>query len=295
MEELLQQLPTRRLGENFHVITLILSCSFFADDYKIIPLKNVPTQLSEEWFAQRKRKITGSKLPVLLCYYGKEKRSEMYASLIQVNYCQPAVECDATRWGRKQESSAVVSFLEFATKNDPKLVFCETAFIEHPTLAECGATPDGILQYSKYVLQCTESLVTWFYPCSSTSVLEAKCPYNKGIPKTTKKLRESYLPQVILEAICAQVNKCDLVVWTVCNCLLYRIVIEPSTRNMIMRFIVHVHRTLKHDPWIIDDVTGYYTPSRYALMLSAKIRDMCREIARKATPIDISPYSCSKQ
>ena len=121
------------------------------------------TQQNEEWFLSRIGKVTGSRFGDIIAV-GKNgqplKARETIITEITLELLtgQPGATftSKASDWGNTQEPYACLAY-EVKTG-----VFVQkTGFIDHPTIGQCGASPDGLIE--------------------TDGGFEAKCPYSSAV------------------------------------------------------------------------------------------------------------------
>lgn len=103
-------------------------------------------QLSEEWFAARRGKVTASRLGDLMATtrtgYGAGRGNYMAELLAErlTGKTTERFQNDAMRWGVETEPHARAAYEFF---RDATVVPAE--FVPHPTMANTGASPDGLI------------------------------------------------------------------------------------------------------------------------------------------------------
>jgi putative phage-type endonuclease len=152
-------------------------------------------QRSEEWFAERRGKVTASRIGDILNtirsgawaasrkHYAAQLVSERLSDKNPEPYTNEWIE-----WGIEQEAPAKEAYTK-ATGN----AVDEVGFINHPTIASAGASPDGLI--------------------GEDGLLEIKCPatathierlLNEEIP-------ESYMLQMLWQMACSGRKYVDFV------------------------------------------------------------------------------------
>lgn len=152
------------------------------------------TQGTEAWFERRLGKLTASRMADVLA------TTKSGPSASRKNYLAQLVAERLT--GTRQESFTNAA-IEWGVENEPLaraeyeiLTDCsveQVAFIDHPEIEWCGASPDGLIE--------------------STGLVEIKCPSTAthidyilaGKPPT------KYIPQMLLQLACTQRVFCDFV------------------------------------------------------------------------------------
>jgi len=149
-------------------------------------------QGSEEWFAARCGRATGSRIADIVAKtrsgwgasranYEAELIAERLSGVPADSWQSPAM-----RWGIETEPQARAAY-EFVTDVDVELV----AFVPHPTIEDSGASPDGLV--------LTDGLVEFKCPNTATHIatlLGAKVP-------------AKYITQVQWQMACTGRRWCD--------------------------------------------------------------------------------------
>lgn len=162
-------------------------------------------QRSQEWFAERAGKFTGSQISKLIAKgrnsefsqtgmtYIKEKVAEILTNgQSQEN---KSVDTAATRWGVHYEQWAVKCYQQFTfNKVHP------VGFLKHETIEHYGASPDGLIE--------------------ANGVLEVKCPFTSekhvdfllcDFAEEILEVNPDYYFQVYAEMDCAGATWADFV------------------------------------------------------------------------------------
>jgi len=151
-------------------------------------------QRTEEWFAARLGKVTASKVTDVVAKtksgYGASRATYMTDLAIERLTGNPTefYANSAMQWGTETEPQARAAY-EFI--NDAVVV--EEGFIEHPTIAMSGASPDGLV--------------------GDDGMLEIKCPMSKTHYATllNGKIAKKYIDQMQWQMACAGRQWCDFV------------------------------------------------------------------------------------
>ena len=146
------------------------------------------------WFAQRLGKATASRVADIIAKTksGPSASRENYATQLVLeritntkgeSYTSPAME-----WGTATEPLARQAY-----ELKRGLFVDETGFIDHPTIAMTGASPDGLV--------------------GSEGLVEIKCPNSATHLDTliTRKIPTKYVPQMMWQMICTGRKWCDFV------------------------------------------------------------------------------------
>lgn len=152
-------------------------------------------QRSEEWFTQRKGKVTASRIGDILAtirngnwaasrkHYAAQLVSERLSEKNPEPYTNEWIE-----WGIEQEAPAKEAYTK-ATGN----VVDEVGFINHPTIASAGASPDGLI--------------------GEDGLLEIKCPATATHIERLlgANVPEGYYLQMLWQMACTGRKYCDFV------------------------------------------------------------------------------------
>jgi hypothetical protein len=105
-------------------------------------------QQNEEWFLRRIGKVTGSRFGDVIAIgkngsFLKSRETAITEITLELLTGQPGPmwTSKATDWGNEQEPFARMAY-EAATGAFVE----EVGFIDHPTILQCGASPDGLIE-----------------------------------------------------------------------------------------------------------------------------------------------------
>ena len=151
-------------------------------------------QRTDEWFKSRLGKATASRIADIIAKTktGPSASRENYAvQLVLERITQTKGESysnAAMQWGTETEPLARQAY-----ELKRGLFVDEVGFIDHPTIANSGASPDGLVG--------TDGLV------------EIKCPNSATHMETlvTRKIPQKYIPQMTWQMACTGRNWCDFV------------------------------------------------------------------------------------
>ena len=151
-------------------------------------------QRTDEWFESRLGKATASRIADIIAKTktGPSASRENYAvQLVLERITQTKGESysnAAMQWGTETEPLARQAY-----ELKRGLFVDEVGFIDHPTIANSGASPDGLVG--------TDGLV------------EIKCPNSATHMETlvTRKIPQKYIPQMTWQMACTGRNWCDFV------------------------------------------------------------------------------------
>ena len=142
-------------------------------------------QSSEEWFAARLGKVTASRLSDVLATIKTGEaaaranyRIELVAERL-TGKSTPGFTSAAMQWGVECEPMA-----RSAYETETGLIVTEVGFVDHPTIAMAGASPDGLV--------------------GDDGLIEIKCPETKTHIETltSKKAPSKYIPQMQWQMAC---------------------------------------------------------------------------------------------
>ena len=151
-------------------------------------------QRTDEWFKSRLGKATASRIADIIAKTktGPSASRENYAvQLVLERITQTKGESysnAAMQWGTETEPLARQAY-----ELKRGLFVDEVGFIDHPTIANSGASPDGLVG--------TDGLV------------EIKCPNSATHMETlvTRKIPQKYIPQMTWQMACTGRSWCDFV------------------------------------------------------------------------------------
>jgi len=181
-------------------------------------------QLSVEWFKQRKRRITGSKLSQFLFMNSVFDMRRLHEEIFED---RPRAEFDELSkrrcaFGRDHEIHATCCYL----RQYPSKLFLEVTFQVHPRYPKwIGATSDGLLSD-------TED--------GTIKLLEIKCPYGDFEGQNAKAFKtfpEYYVPQIIMQQMCYCVDTTHFVIWTRAAFKVYEVRFDPVYAESLMLFL----------------------------------------------------------
>ena len=151
-------------------------------------------QRTEEWFKQRLGKVTASAISNVIA------KTKTGVSASRENY---STQLTLERLTGQQAEFYTNSAMEWGTATEPQArsayelyreVFVdEVGFIDHPTIAMSGASPDGFV--------------------GEDGLVEIKCPESKTHMETllTQKVPTKYMPQMQWQMACTGRKWCDFV------------------------------------------------------------------------------------
>lgn len=151
-------------------------------------------QGTPEWHQQRLGKVTASRIADVMARtksgYGAGRANYMAELLVERlnGQATEGFTNAAMQWGTEQEPHARAEY-EFITLQDVETV----GFIDHPSVAMTGASPDGLI--------------------GSDGLVEIKCPTSKTHIEflETEKIADRYIKQMHWQMICTGRGWCDFV------------------------------------------------------------------------------------
>jgi putative phage-type endonuclease len=153
-------------------------------------------QRSQEWFAARKGRITGSMVGAVLGLDPNTSRDEAMRRMVRAYQGLPSefVGNIATSWGTNHEEEAREAF-----EYDQSVNAAPASFVVHPTLPWLGASPDGYVR--------------------DYALLEIKCPFglrdkSKPVPFKSIKDQPHYYAQMQIQMFCTDKIACYFWQWT---------------------------------------------------------------------------------
>ena len=151
-------------------------------------------QRTPEWFAARLGKVTASKVADVIA------KTQTGYSTSRANYMAQLV-CE--RMTGTQAESFSNAFMQWGTDQEPlaraayeaaqDVLVNETGFVIHPTIAEAGASPDGLV--------------------GDDGLIEIKCPITATHIETilSEKVPAKYITQMMWQMACTGRQWCDFV------------------------------------------------------------------------------------
>lgn len=153
-------------------------------------------QRTDEWFAARLGKVTASRVADLMATtktgYAASRDNLMAQLVIErlTNHQQESYTNASMQWGTEQEPFARAAY-EIATGQ----MVDECGFVPHPTIADAGASPDGLV--------------------GADGLVEIKCPNTAGMIDAllTQTVPGKYNTQMQMQMACTGRAWCDYVVF----------------------------------------------------------------------------------
>lgn len=143
-------------------------------------------QRSEEWFRARLGKVTASNVYAVLARTAKKLPTQAYhdykLKIITerlTGNVEPGIKTQAMQWGIEQEENAIneLQFMQDITVQ-------KCGFIEHPTIKNAGASPDGLI--------------------GNDGLIEIKCPNSSTHVKFIMdgEIKQQYIAQMQFQMAC---------------------------------------------------------------------------------------------
>ena len=149
-------------------------------------------QRSEDWHADRCGKVTASRVKDIDAKPQKGKALNAISLTILTERLTGVQEetptTKAMQWGIDQEPYAIAAY-----ENETGNFVISTGLIDHPSIKNCGASPDGLV--------------------GKDGQIEVKCP-TPSVHLNTLLLQEvpsEYIPQITLQLACTRREWCDFV------------------------------------------------------------------------------------
>lgn len=213
-------------------------------------------QRSTEWFAERLGKVTASRIADVCTRtkmgWGAGRKNYM-AELVAERLSGSRLEGftnAAMQWGTDMEPEARTAYEFYRNAS-----VAEMGFAPHPTIADTGASPDGLV--------------------SEDGLVEIKCPNTATHIETLlgASLPEKYLLQMQWQMACTGRQWCDFVSY------------DPRLPESMRLHVDRVNRDDAAIHAIEKDVIGFLT----------ELRDTVHQLRRKFEPESIEPPSRAEQ
>ena len=185
-------------------------------------------QRTEEWFKQRLGKVTASKISDVIAKTktGVSASRENYSTQLTLErltgqqtefYTNAAME-----WGTATEPQARTAYEVYR-----EVLVDEVGFIDHPTIAMSGASPDGFV--------------------GDDGLVEIKCPESKTQMDTllNQKVPTKYMPQMQWQMACTGRKWCDFVSY------------DPRMPQNLQIFVQRVERNDLYIKMLEDEVKTF--------------------------------------
>jgi putative phage-type endonuclease len=185
-------------------------------------------QRTEEWFKQRLGKVTASKIADVIA------KTKTGVSASRENY---STQLTLERLTGQQAEFYTNAAMEWGTATEPQarsayevyreVLVDEVGFIDHPTIAMSGASPDGFV--------------------GEDGLVEIKCPESKTQMETllTQKVPNKYMPQMQWQMACTGRKWCDFVSY------------DPRMPQNLQIFVQRVERNDLYIKMLEDEVKTF--------------------------------------
>jgi len=185
-------------------------------------------QRTEEWFKQRLGKVTASKIADVIA------KTKTGVSASRENY---STQLTLERLTRQQAEFYTNAAMEWGTATEPQartayevyreVLVDEVGFIDHPTIAMSGASPDGFV--------------------GEDGLVEIKCPESKTQMDTllNQKVPTKYMPQMQWQMACTGRKWCDFVSY------------DPRMPQNLQIFVQRVERNDLYIKMLEDEVKTF--------------------------------------
>jgi putative phage-type endonuclease len=185
-------------------------------------------QRTEEWFKQRLGKVTASKIADVIA------KTKTVVSASRENY---STQLTLERLTGQQAEFYTNAAMEWGTATEPQartayevyreVLVDEVGFIDHPTIAMSGASPDGFV--------------------GDDGLVEIKCPESKTQMDTllNQKVPTKYMPQMQWQMACTGRKWCDFVSY------------DPRMPQNLQIFVQRVERNDLYIKMLEDEVKTF--------------------------------------
>ena len=182
-------------------------------------------QRTEEWFAARLGKVTASKVSAVLAKKDSATRADYLTDLVLERLTgkqQEFYQNEAMQWGTDTEPQARMAY-EAQSSN----LVDELGFIDHPTIANFGCSPDGVI--------------------GEDGLIEIKCPNSKTHLSTllSGKAPTKYIPQMQTQMAVMNRQWCDFVSF------------DPRLPEDLQLFVVRVNRDNEYIAKLEEEVVVF--------------------------------------
>lgn len=182
-------------------------------------------QRTEEWYQARLGKVTASKVASVLAKKDSATRSDYLTDLVLERLTgkqQEFYQNEAMQWGTDTEPQARMAY-EAHSNN----LVDELGFIDHPTIANFGCSPDGVI--------------------GEDGLIEIKCPNSKTHLSTllSGKAPSKYIPQMQTQMAVMNRQWCDFVSF------------DPRLPEELQLFVVRVNRDNEYIAKLEEEVSAF--------------------------------------
>lgn len=182
-------------------------------------------QRSSEWFAARLGKVTASKVASILAKKDSATRADYLTDLVLERLTgkqQEFYQNESMQWGTETEPQARMAYEAFKG-----VLVDEKGFIDHPTIANFGCSPDGLV--------------------GEEGLIEIKCMMSKNHLSTllSGKAPTKYIPQMQTQMAVMNRQWCDFVSF------------DPRLPEDLQLFVVRVNRDNEYIAKLEEEVVVF--------------------------------------
>ena len=207
-------------------------------------------QRSQEWFEQRKKRITGSAIGAILGVSPFTKPKDVMRRMVRDanGYESEFTGNIATDFGTANEPVAILDFML-----ETGLQVEETGFHIHPDYDWLGASPDGFV--------------------GDDAVIEIKCPFGKRDSSEFVSINEQlhYMAQIQYEMFCTGRKKCYFFQWSPKGTMLEVVEFQqsfidgtlPRLKEFYDKFQLEIKNPEKHLAPLVKTIDACKASTRY--------------------------------
>ena len=182
-------------------------------------------QRSPEWYAVRLGKVTGSQVSAVLAKKDSATRANYLSELVVERLTgqqQDFYMNEAMQHGVDTEPQARMAY-----ESSNNVLVDELGFCDHPTIANFGVSPDGLV--------------------GEDGLIEIKCPNSKTHIDTllSKKAPSKYIPQMMAQMACTGRKWCDFVSF------------DPRLPEDLQLFVVRIDRDEQYIANLEKEVSAF--------------------------------------
>lgn len=205
-------------------------------------------QRSDEWYKARLGKVTASKVSAVLAKRDSATRADYLTDLVLERLTgnqQEFYQNEAMQWGTDTEPQARMAY-EAETGN----LVDELGFIDHPTIANFGCSPDGVI--------------------GENGLLEVKCPNSKTHIATlmSGKAPTKYIPQMQTQMAVMNRQWCDFVSF------------DPRLPEDLQLFVIRVNRDDEYIAKLEEEVSAFLEEVELTVIKLKGLKDGSQETTK---------------
>lgn len=224
-------------------------------------------QQSQEWFDQRKGKVTASTVGAILGSSNYKDKESLMRDMVR-DYFDAEKEFTgnvATDWGNAHEDDAIAEL-----ERQAGIFVAKAEFIQSADYEWLGASPDGL---------------------TDSHSIEVKCPYNKKIFKLSE--RQDYYAQVQTQMYCSGKDKAYFAVWTPDE-FSFEVVdydkvfiddMIKKAKDFYAEFLLVIKTKSKYEPYLEEKVFNMDFDSNWR-SLAEKRKNLAAELADVKDKVD---------